>query len=113
MRVFEGPKVDVGESSIRRSWLGQAVCGLVGWDGISFVQLGILCSLVVELQPTSANTTFSNVHFRHFENAHIATTSLTTTSHGGVNTTPAHRSTHLTKFNLSLTIDWGPRWHSG
>jgi len=41
--------VDVGESSMRRSWLGQAICGLVGSNEISVVQLGMLCSLVVEL----------------------------------------------------------------
>ena len=29
---------------------GQAVCGLVALDGILVVQLGMLCSLVVELQ---------------------------------------------------------------
>jgi hypothetical protein len=29
---------------------GQAICGLVSSDGIFVVQLGMLCSLVVELQ---------------------------------------------------------------
>ena len=40
------------------------------------------------------------------ENVHTVTTSVTTTSHGGVNTKPAHRSTHLTEFILSLIIDY-------
>jgi len=54
MHIFKEPKVDVEEIlSTKFGWVdgqAQAICELVGSNGIFVVQLGMLCSLVVELR---------------------------------------------------------------